>query len=388
MHYAILFALTWIITLLPAAFGQDIAQDKWKLWSEEKAHLRGANIFQKTLPDGSWCSVLHPNVFQKLRDTGANYVNLSVPGTFNITPAKPFDAKQKWSDRYFELPSARDSLDNLVKWAGATTVSTEKIPSPLWTVISLRSAPGRSQTDLVTEPGVEIVRDLFSPNQEISRDARAAFAAMWQTLAERFKDKPHIAAYDLLVEPHRAETNIQEKGDANEFMAEWRKIAIETIQAIRKVDATTPIIVGLPEYSYMSALKCWKPLFPEDKKNHMRIVYGLHQYVPFEATHGNVALLKEDFQKMEDQFTYIDNWKKENPEYAAVFTVNEFGVKTSLAGAEEFITKEMEILNKRGMNHAIWLWDPEKGDCFAPDMAINANTQFLEAVKNGWLRKE
>jgi hypothetical protein len=38
--------------------------------------------------------------------------------------------------------------------------------------------------------------------------------------------------------------------------------------------------------------------------------------------------------------------------------VNEFGVIRWVAGAADFVDDEMELFEERGVNHALWVWDP------------------------------
>jgi hypothetical protein len=38
--------------------------------------------------------------------------------------------------------------------------------------------------------------------------------------------------------------------------------------------------------------------------------------------------------------------------------VNEFGVIRWVPGAAEFVDDEMDLFEARGMNHALWVWDP------------------------------
>ena len=351
--------------------------DKWALWTSGKTLLRGANVFQRTMPNGEWCSKLSADFFKDLAAAGANYVNLSIPGTYNVKPPLPHDPNAPWQSLYGEIGSARTRLDELTDWAK---------DEGLWIVLSFRSAPGRSETDVVAEGSAEIVRDLFSPKPEFSAQPREAFADMWRTIARRFKNHANIAAYDLLVEPHRPRESPQgEQWSIDPFRETWRNIACETIKAIRAEDRLTPIIVGIDEDSSMLALPNWKPLGCVDPANALRVVYGLHQYEPFEYTHESEPF-DPVFTKLLEMFAIMDNWQTANPGWH--FAVNEFGVKCDQQSAAKFIEKEFGELTKRGCNHAIWLWDDPKGGCYDPKMSLTEKPTFFKAVKNEWAKNK
>ena len=357
--------------------------DKWDLWhpdSEGRPRLRGANIFQRTVASDSspqWCSKLHEKFFVQLREAGANYVNLSIPGTYNVNPSIPVDSTKP---RYAEIKSFADRLDTLICWAKK---------AQLWVVISFRSAPGRSESDIVPEAGAEVVRQLF-----VSEEAQAAFAEMWETIALRYKNHPNVAGYDLLVEPHKRNEVQGEKFDFDQFRERWRNIATNTIERIRSVDTKTPILVNLDEYSGAEAIVNWQPLFADDTKNVRRIVTAVHQYVPYAYTHNDASSGDTSFdpsaKELHEAFGWINNWRLKNPNLPVA--ANEYGLKPSRPESFRFLKEEIKQLETLGLNHAIWLWDlrdEDLGDCYDDQMDVffdpkSKLSDFSRVLRDAW----
>ncbi len=96
---------------------------------------------------------------------------------------------------------------------------------------------------------------------------------LWQTLAERYKDEPVIAAYDLLNEP----VTIDEDG------SQWRALAGHMVAAIRKIDPHHLIVVErLYGVRGRYGTRGQDPLFLVDDAN---VLYDSHFYEPVAFTH-------------------------------------------------------------------------------------------------------
>lgn len=350
--------------------------DKMEWWRATPPMLRGANIFQRWEGD-LWCSAFGRGFLQQLQYEGANYVNWSVPGTYNVVPAaSPQPA-------YAEILYATERLQQLVQWADDLSLSS---------VISFRTGPGRSQTDLVREDGVPIVRDLFT-----SVAAQDAFVQMWQTVATRYRGHPRIAAYDILVEPHKAEDLADPLANHGAFLLRWREIAARVVQAIRTVDQDTPIIVGLTEYSAFGDLATWPPLIPHDESNTNRIVYGIHQYAPHSYTHAETgAQFDPSFTGLHEAFAFVDAWRARYPRQKVAFAVNEFGVAATLPDARTFLREELNLLHgwrpngtrQPGLSYAAWLWENAGGACYSGLMNLSADPELLHILRTlGWRRQ-
>lgn len=98
---------------------------------------------------------------------------------------------------------------------------------------------------------------------------RERFLAMWQHIAEHFKDSPSFLSFELLNEPH------------NKLTADkWNRLLSEAIAVIRKTNPTRKIVVGPVGWNAISELKTLQ--LPEDDRN---LVVTFHYYSPFKFTH-------------------------------------------------------------------------------------------------------
>ncbi|MBO9698653.1 MAG: cellulase family glycosylhydrolase [Sporocytophaga sp.] len=101
--------------------------------------------------------------------------------------------------------------------------------------------------------------------------------ALWKAIAEKYKNEPQIAGYDLLNEPTPSGT-----------IQNWDNLATRITDAIREVDNNHLIILA-----NAIALGC-NYSFNDGKNNFPRtedenVMYTLHSYDPYEYTHQNQA---------------------------------------------------------------------------------------------------
>lgn len=244
--------------------------DKWSLWVGE-TQLRGANIYQRRVfmeidgPEfigpGPFGPPYNQEDFNRLAEMGANYVNLSVAGVYTVEP--PYEIDQE----------AVENLDRLLEMAAEAR---------LFAVITFRSGPGRSEFSILgaadwVPPGHMIESVWEDPV------AQAAWAAMWRYTAERYMGNPVVVGYDLMCEPNS--NGILDIWDPAEFYDryydghDWNTWYPAIVDAIRNVDADTPILVSSMSFGDIE----WLPYLQtvEDE----RIVYTFHQYSPHEYTH-------------------------------------------------------------------------------------------------------
>lgn len=320
--------------------------NKYSFWSSVTT-LRGANLYQRARVkafDGGPGSLFVPtygtNIFTSLRKAGANFVVLSIPGPYRVKP--PYKAD----------PDALQLLDDLVKRA-------EK--AGLYVVLAFRTAPGRNENDIMGFLPTPVERLLHKPNHPSQR----AFARMWRFVAKRFKSRQSVVGYDLLVEPHTA--GEKEK----KFRADWRKLAKETIDAIRAVDTETPILVQPSSWSSPDALQVWQ--MPVGDK----LVVSVHQYEPFAyITDENGAGQQPfDFSLTKTAYQKIDDFKAAFPDIPVAVT--EFGVKNISMNAGSFLQQQFDLIEAQGDNHAIWIWG-EDSDNFD----VRADSVFLTVTTN------
>ncbi|TFY98300.1 glycoside hydrolase family 5 protein [Ramlibacter humi] len=107
---------------------------------------------------------------------------------------------------------------------------------------------------------------------------QAHFADFWRRAAQRWKDHPGLAGYGLMNEPHDlprpGELEASEGG--GEDLAIWPAYARAALDAIRKVDARTPVYVAGNEWSAATSLARSNPGFPLAGDN---VVYEVHLYL-------------------------------------------------------------------------------------------------------------
>jgi hypothetical protein len=144
---------------------------------------------------------------------------------------------------------------------------------------------------LVTTNGDEREGDLW-------RDPalQKSLAGSWRQIADRYKDIPEIAGYDILNEPITP-------GQAR---APWLKLATDITQAIRSVDTKHVVIVeptpGAEPFAFIN-------LEPIKDSN---LVYSVHMYHPHEFTHQGVnkTYARKDIEYPSKADSPIGAWDK------------------------------------------------------------------------------
>ncbi len=336
--------------------------DKWALWTNG-TQLRGANIWQRVVVpnlDGSeFLGAGHVGPpysqadFDRLAALGANYVNLSYPGLFTERPPYVLDE------------AVQANLDNLLAMAAQ---------ADLFAVITFRTGPGRSDFTFYREGA----GDWFDPKLLLEsvwrdQDAQDAWVEMWRYTADRYSDNPVVVGYDLMCEPNSSGV-VFELYEPEEFYSQysgstydWNHFYPSIVEGIREVDRKTPILVSGMGWGAVS----WLPYLEPSDDSHM--VYMVHQYEPQDqythqelpANNGYPDEFDTDWDDEPDTFdrdwldkslSDIDDFKQE---HGVPVSVNEFGVIRWVPNAADFMRDEMELFEQRGMNHALWTWDPE-----------------------------
>lgn len=328
---------------------------KYELWSNG-LNLRGANLYQRRVyPDVDGDTFIGPGPFgppqtqddfNHLAALGANYVNLSVSGVFTETPPYQLD------------PAALANLDDLVAKAAA---------AHLYVVIALRSGPGRSEF-AIFEGQDWFPQSLVNNTVWTSADAQDGWVAMWAALAQHFSGNPTVIGYDLMVEPNGPSTiynewdPVQFDADHGGSLADWNQLHPRIAAAIRAADSDTPILVNAAAYGSVD----WLPYLKPTGVGHT--VYVVHFYDPMEFTHqdpgANIhypgpitvdgALTQVNPDYLRSRLQNIDAFRTAN---SAPVAMTEFGVKRWAPGAETYFADMTGILQDKGVNHSLWLWE-------------------------------
>jgi len=335
--------------------------DKWDLWING-TQLRGANIWQRiVIPELDGQEFLGSEYigppysqedFNRLAALGANYVNISGPGLYTEEPPYQLDLRvQEHLDQLLEMIQKAD----------------------MFAVITFRTGPGRSDFTFYRDGAgdwfdPDLLREWVWEDQE----AQDAWVNMWQYTAARYRDHPIIVGYDLMCEPNAA--GIREIWEPEEFYMDyegatldWNQLHPRIRQAIREVDSETPILVGGMGWSSIR----WLPyLEPTDDP---RTVYIAHQYEPQEGyTHQEKPYPKHSYpdefdldwdgipdsfnqEWLDSYFLTIDVFQER---WGVPVAVNEYGIVRWVPGGAAFLDDQLALFEARGLNHAIWMWDP------------------------------
>ncbi|HEY6802181.1 MAG TPA: cellulase family glycosylhydrolase [Pyrinomonadaceae bacterium] len=356
---------------------------KWDLWNGE-IKLRGVNIWQRLVVkskdgDNMGSGYIGPPYdsadFQKLKDWGANYVNISHPGIYFA----------KGNKGVYELDlKALENLRSLVTACGQ---------KGLFVVISYRTGPERTEKKVFEDNKVS---ELWK-----KPEAQKAWELMWRKTAEEFRNSPYVVGYDLMVEPE-LKIRDPDKPDDKEKGRQWSKFANRLIKSIRDEpqpdgnggagDKDTPILVGGINMSDVDGLYVLDTDLI-DPENNQKIVYAVHQYEPSrytQQTEGKWSydcISKRDLKgipkpdqykqyaiyetdpKLESQtlsriYQRIKDWRASQQAQGALraLTINEFGV-IRWAGSpgnpdgRDFLAKEFVEIKNLKANYALWKWD-------------------------------
>lgn len=104
----------------------------------------------------------------------------------------------------------------------------------------------------------------------------ARLAALWRTLAARYRDRPSRLVFELLNEPQGP------KMDA----AAVERLNAAALAAVRETNPRRVVVVGGPRWNSLEGLAGWRP--PADPA----IVATLHYYAPYEFTHQDAIFLR------------------------------------------------------------------------------------------------
>ncbi|MDY6795126.1 MAG: cellulase family glycosylhydrolase [Actinomycetota bacterium] len=343
----------------------DISERKtggdWELWTNGTL-LRGANIYQRRVyPELDGADFIGPGPvgppytqedIDALAALGANYVQVSHPGLFGEKP--PFGLDQDMQDNL-------DRLLDMIDEAG------------MYAVISFRTGPGRSEfTFFWDEVGTWF--DACYLNDSVWEDpaAQDAWAAMWRYTARRYCRHPAVVGYELMVEPN-SNDRLLDIWDPEEFYDEyagtlydWNQLFPCITSAVREVDEETPVLVGGNGYSAIDWLTYVVP------SRDTRTVYTFHQYAPYVYTHQEAeeagltypGVFDVDDDGVDDvldrgglnhMLSTVDDFAAA---HGAPLALTEYGVVRWAPGAGLFISDQLDLLEERGINHAIWVWDP------------------------------
>jgi aryl-phospho-beta-D-glucosidase BglC (GH1 family) len=161
-----------------------------------------------------------------LHKWGFNSVRLPMHyNLFTLPAEQEADSnKQTWLTKGFAL------TDSLLSWCKANN---------MYLILDLHAAPGGQGNDLNIAD-----RDSTKPSLWQSDANKIKTIELWRKLAERYKDEPNIAGYDILNEPNWGFDDVNDKhGQKEEHNKPLRELFINITNAIRSVDKKHIIII-------------------------------------------------------------------------------------------------------------------------------------------------
>ncbi len=156
---------------------------------------------------------------------GFNSIRLPMHYNLYTLPIEqePVAGQNTWVDEGFTM------TDNLLSWCAANN---------MYLILDMHATPGGQGKDAAISD-----YDSTKPSLWESQANRDKLVALWKKLAERYKNSPWIAGYDLINEPNWAFTGTNINGCDENSNAPLRNLYIAITNAIRQVDTNHMIII-------------------------------------------------------------------------------------------------------------------------------------------------
>ena len=294
---------------------------------EQAARLgRGVNLGNalEAPQEGEWGVTLKEEYFQLIKDAGFDSVRIPIRWSAHASPVEPYTIDPSFFER--------------VDWAVEQALSRG-----LLVVINMHHYE-------------EIMQD--------QTGHKARFLALWEQIADRYKEYPEELLFEVLNEPHDRLTSDR-----------WNLLLAEAIAAIRETNPDRNIIVGPGNWNAIDALGQLE-LPAEDQA----VIVTVHYYNPFQFTHqgaewvsGSKPWLGNRWQGTPSEeggvirdLDLVAGWAKANdrPIYLGEFGAYSKADMDSRALWTTFVARQAE---ERGMTWAYWefcagfgVYDPSK----------------------------
>lgn len=274
---------------------------------------RGVNLGNalEAPSEGAWGVVLKEEYFQKIKEGGFTGVRIPIRWSTHAAKEAPYTIKPDFIAR--------------IDWA-----VKQSLDRGLVVVINVHH-----YEEMAKEP----------------EKHRERFLALWQQIAEHYKDYPPELIFEPMNEPN---------GALNSTL--WNDIVAEAISTIRKSNPERTLIVGPVEWNNINALSSLK--LPEEDRH---IIATVHYYNPFQFTHqgaewasGSQKWLGTTWTGTEAEKLAVDRdldkaaaWGKANnrPIYVGEFGAYNKADMDSRATWTAYIARQAEA---RGMSWAYW----------------------------------
>lgn len=238
---------------------------------------------------------------------GFNSVRLPMHYNLYTLPIEkePVAGQNTWIDKGFKM------TDDLLAWCKA---------NHMYLILDLHATPGGQGNDLnISDRNTDV------PSLWDSEANKQKMIALWRKLADRYKNEPNIAGYDIINEPNWGfdDPANDKNGLKEKTNAPLRKLMVDITTAIREVDKKHIIIIEGNGWgnNYNGILPTW------DKN----MVLSFHKYWNF-----NDQKSVEHIIKTRDQYN-VPAWIGETGENSNVW-----------------LTEEIRLLEKNNLGWALW----------------------------------
>lgn len=168
----------------------------------------------------------------------------------------PFHYKLFTNEDYMGQTENQDGfarIDAVVEWCRANN---------LYLILDMHDAPAGQTGDNIDDSyGYPFLME--------SEPAQELFIAIWEKIAERYRNEPVILGYELMNEP--IATYFGEKQD--ELNAKLIDLYKRCVKAVRKIDKKHIILIGAPQWN-----SNFDPIDPADFADDPQIMYTCHRY--------------------------------------------------------------------------------------------------------------
>jgi aryl-phospho-beta-D-glucosidase BglC (GH1 family) len=242
-----------------------------------------------------------------MRRWGFNSVRLPMHYNLYTLPIEkePVAGKNTWIDKGFKM------TDDLLAWCKA---------NHMYLILDLHATPGGQGNDLNISD-----RNTDNPSLWDSEANKQKMIALWRKLADRYKNEPNIAGYDIINEPNFGfdDPANDKNGLKEKTNAPLRKLMVDITTAIRQADKKHIIIIEGNGWgnNYNGILPTW------DKN----MVLSFHKYWNY-----NDQKSVEHIVKTRDQYN-IPVWLGETGENSNVW-----------------LTEAITLLEKNNIGWALW----------------------------------
>jgi endoglucanase len=221
MRKTILFILWWVVTVQ--------AQDIFELNERLGRAVNFGNALEAP-SEGAWGMTLEASFFDLVKEAGFDTIRLPISWTYHTSKEAPYTVDSAFIER--------------VQWA-----VDEAVARDLNIIVNVHH-----YDELNKDPSAEEGR----------------YLAIWQQIAERFKDYSDKVYFELLNEPHDTFN-----GDATL----WNEVLVKALEVVRESNPTRAVIVGPTNWNSITKLD--QLVLPDDPN----LIVTVHFYEPFQFTH-------------------------------------------------------------------------------------------------------